>query len=259
MAVLTAAVVPIALPGVTGAGWAEQMLFVGSTPGLDELACCAISVAPGRSRHPASGDGEQIILVLDGALRIGDATLERGQFVFVPAGMPHTVTAHGPEPASYVAIAWRDRDPSRRSALSFTRFDAAGDGPLGSKQHAWGVRQRQCDAATRHLAALRSHVSLMSPGASYEPHADPYDVVIVTLDGEVETLGQPVPPRHVVFYPSGSIHGMRNPGASPARYVVFELHSHRIADHLPRPSLAARLTDPQRWARKLAQLRGGRL
>ncbi|MGE0447096.1 MAG: hypothetical protein AB7P99_17855 [Vicinamibacterales bacterium] len=256
---LTPAVVRVARPSPAGgAGWAEQMLLAGPTPGLDELACCTVSVAAGRSRHPAPGDGEQIILVLDGALRMGDATLERGQFAFLPAGMPHTLTAHGAAPASYIAIAWRDRDPTRRSTLAFTRFDASGDGPLGPKEHPWGVRQRQCDAATRHLAALRSHVSLMSPGAGYEPHADPYDVVIITLDGEVETLGQPVAPRHVIVYPSGSIHGMRNPGTVPARYVVFELHSHRITDHLPRPSLAARLTDPRRWARQLARLRRSR-
>src|SRR5690606_2745945 len=126
--------------------------------------------------------------------------------------------------------------------------------PLGEKVHPWGVRQRQCDAATRLLAALRSHVSLMTPGIGYAPHADPYDVVIVTLDGTAETLDRAVPPNHVLLYPAGSVPGMHNPGPEQARYVVFDLHRLRNSDDLPRPPLLARLRDPRRWKRKLAGL-----
>ena len=193
-------------------------------------------------------------MVLDGMLQLAGHALHRGGFAFLPQRMPYTVTAVGSRPATYVEIAWRDDEPVA-SALGFRQFDAAGPGALGEKLHPWGVRQRHCDMATGHLAALRSHVSHMNPGGSYEPHADPYDVVIVTLDGTVETLDRTVGPDHVIVYPAGSIHGMRNPGEEPARYVVFELHSRRNADHLPRPTLLARLSDPRRWKRRLARWR----
>jgi hypothetical protein len=49
-------------------------------------------------------------------------------------------------------------------------------------------------------------------------------VAIVVLEGEVATLGKRVGPHSVIFYRSGEPHGIRNPGESLAKYVVFEFH-----------------------------------
>jgi hypothetical protein len=97
----------------------------------------------------------------------------------------------------------------------------------------------------------------MSAGAGYEPHVDAYDVAIIVLEGEVETLGQRAAAHSVIFYPAGASHGMSNPGPAPARYLVIEFHGSRstMSSALPNPpSLLTKLRDPQRWKRKLRGL-----
>ena len=80
------------------------------------------------------------------------------------------------------------------------------------------------EGATGQLRKLQCHFSTLGPGAGYAAHRDPYDVAILVLEGEVETLGRRVGASSVVFYPGGSLHGMKNPGTSEARYAVFEFH-----------------------------------
>jgi quercetin dioxygenase-like cupin family protein len=81
------------------------------------------------------------------------------------------------------------------------------------------------EGPTDYLKKLRCHVTTFAPQAGYAPHKDPYDVVIVVLAGEVETLGQRTGPHSVIFYAAGEPHGMRNPSLDvTARYVVFEFH-----------------------------------
>lgn len=95
------------------------------------------------------------------------------------------------------------------------------------------------------------------PGAAYAAHVDAYDVAIVVLEGEVETLGQRVGAHGLIFYPAGEAHGMSNPGPALARYLVFEFHgSHsKLPNALANPpSLIAKLADPKRWQRKLRQV-----
>jgi hypothetical protein len=49
-------------------------------------------------------------------------------------------------------------------------------------------------------------------------------VAILVLGGKVETLDRVVEPLGVVFYAAGEMHGMKNVGDVPARYLVFEFH-----------------------------------
>jgi hypothetical protein len=119
------------------------------------------------------------------------------------------------------------------------------------------TRHRHFSAPTAYLRQLRCHVSTMQPGAGYAVHTDPYDVLIVTLAGDVETLGAQAGPDNVIFYTAGEPHGMRNPNDVPAIYVVFEFHSHRMTGETgPEPSLLSKVTDPRRWTRKIKSLVG---
>ena len=79
--------------------------------------------------------------------------------------------------------------------------------------------------ATPSLSRFASHVTVLQPGAGYEPHADPYDVAILLLEGEVETLDRRVGAPTFIYYGAGELHGLRNVGTSPARYLVFELQA----------------------------------
>ena len=93
----------------------------------------------------------------------------------------------------------------------------------------------------------------MAPGAGYEPHSDGYDVVIVILEGQLESIGQTLAPHGVFFYAAGELHGARNPGSEITRYVVFEFHARPgiASDHPPWQVLARKLADPRRWRRRL--------
>jgi quercetin dioxygenase-like cupin family protein len=84
------------------------------------------------------------------------------------------------------------------------------------------------------LSKLRCHVTTMEPGGGYAPHVDPYDMVIIVLEGEVHSLGQRVGKDGVLFCAAGVPHGMENPGAVPARYLVLELHGGRMTARLLR-------------------------
>jgi hypothetical protein len=79
--------------------------------------------------------------------------------------------------------------------------------------------------ATHCLGKLHAHLTTLQPGAGYEAHADAYDVAIILLSGEIETIGERVRPLGLIFYSAGELHGMKNVGTTPAVYLVFEFHS----------------------------------
>ena len=81
------------------------------------------------------------------------------------------------------------------------------------------------EAPTGYLGKLHSHVTVLEPGDGYPPHTDAYDVAIVVLAGEVETIGARAEPYDVIYYAAGEAHGMQNVGDVAARYVVFEFHA----------------------------------
>ena len=144
--------------------------------------------------------------------------------------------------------------------LAFQHRPLFGD-TAGARSESFAVR-RLFEGRTSILWKLECHVTTVAPGGSLAPHVDAHDVVIVVLEGEIETRGQRVGPRSVIFYPADESHGIRNQGDTVARYVVFEFHARRLS-RLWRssddgPSLLARLADPRRWTRKLGQLWGGR-
>jgi uncharacterized cupin superfamily protein len=184
--------------------------------------------------------------------------LKRGQFVYYPSNFAHTLETVSEQPANYMMFKWDtdSREPGgAAAAMKFGRFDA-----LDSTQHpevGAGFRLGHLlDGPTECLRKLQAHVSTLLPGAGYPPHVDAYDVAIIVLEGEVETLGQRVAPHGVIFYAAGESHGLRNPGSTPARYLVLEFHGSRTAmkHALPNPpSLFTKVTDPQRWKRKLQQ------
>jgi len=79
---------------------------------------------------------------------------------------------------------------------------------------------------TSYLKKIHCHISVLQPGAGYKPHADNYDVSLMVLEGEIETLGQIAGPNDVVYYAAGKKHGIYNTGTTTARYIVFEFHPH---------------------------------
>ena len=260
---------PLQIPLVPdeGKGWRPYPIFAGSTADLRSLTCHASVLTQGHCPHPPhTHDEEELLLLFSGEVDLilpteptpkGDnrKRLKPGQFVYYPAHFAHTLETVSQEPANYLMFKWRSVGSASGSPLRFGQFNFLDD--LDNSNVDVGFRPRLVFAGpTAHLRKLHCHTSTLASGAGYEPHIDAYDVAIILLKGEIETLGERVRPYSVVFYPAGEPHGVRNPGDAMAKYIVFEFHRGQKwvanADALPRPpSLLAKLRDPERWKRKL--------
>jgi quercetin dioxygenase-like cupin family protein len=249
--------------------WKPYPLFNGATADIQNLTCHASTLKHKQCPHPPHRHiEEEILLVLAGEVDVilpdtADAAgndrhrLKRGQFVYYPSNFAHTLETVSTEPANYIMFKWdTDSRETGTSPLKFGQFDALPAAP--QPEVGAGFRLGHLlEGPTECLRKLQAHVSTLAPGAGYPPHVDAYDVAIIVLEGEVETLGQRVTPHGVIFYAAGEPHGMSNSGATPARYLVMEFHGSRTAQAhaLPNPpSLLAKIADPKRWKRKLRDL-----
>lgn len=197
------------------------------------VTCHTSVLRSGQTPHRAtSHSDEELLLLLSGEVdllfsRRDPRRLRVGGFAYYPSYFPHTLQTTSPEPATYVVFKWRTTSPGGPGvALPFGQFDTAappGLLPFGLfETTASGLLFQD---PTRHLGKLHSHVTVLEPGDGYPPHADPYDVGIIVLSGEVETIGGRAEPHDVIHYVAGEEHGMQNVGDGAARYVVFEFHS----------------------------------
>ena len=264
---LTSRVYPlrIPLPADKEKGWKPYPIFSGSTADLRSLSCHASVLTQGQCPHPPHAHKEEELLLLlagevDLILRDGQTLkedrrkrLKPGQSVYYPAHFAHTLQTVSEDPANYLMFKWCTDPTETDSPLPFGHFnlfDHTDDSEIED-----GFRPRLIfEGPTAYMRKLHCHASTLTPGAGYEPHTDAYDVAIVVLEGEVETLGERVGPHGVIFYPAGEPHGMRNPGEAIAKYVVFEFHGSQTALADALPSLLAKLTDPERWRRRLIHL-----
>jgi quercetin dioxygenase-like cupin family protein len=265
---LTSRIYPlrIPLPPDEERGWKPYPIFWGATADIRSLSCHTSVLTHGSCPHPPhTHKEEEILLVLDGEVDVtlpevqtpsGDhrKRLTAGQFVYYPAYFPHTLETVSLNPAGYLMFKWYADQTEIDSPLGFGHFKLSEY--LESSQPQEGFCSRLVfDGPTGCLRKLQCHVSTLAPGSGYEPHIDAYDVAIIVLEGEVETLGQRVAPHGVSFYPAGEAHGMCNPGQAMAKYVVFEFHGSQraLANALPAPPvpLLSKLRDPVRWKNKL--------
>src|SRR5262245_44120038 len=228
---------------LAGEKWRPYPLFSGQTRAHDDMACHFSLLAPGHSPHPPHAHveeeilvilkGEADILIADGPQPDG-AHVERlhpGSFVYYPAYQHHTIRNSPEAPVVYLMFKWRtaSQTPQQILGTTFYHFDAA-----RSPASADGFAPRLLfEGRTAHLGKLHAHITELQPGAGYPPHADPYDVAIVVLSGQIETLGQRVEPFSVIYYAAGEMHGMKNLGDTVARYLVFEFHG-RAAEPAPK-------------------------
>ena len=154
--------------------------------------------------------------------RQGWLRLKPGEFVYYPPGYPHTLQATSEAPANYLMFKWYTPNPKQNpNSLPFGKYKIYDSFSANEGREGFHTRTL-FEGPSKCLTRFQCHTSILSPGAGYESHVDPYDVAIVVLEGKVETLGNHFCPYSVIFYPAGKSHGMFNPGHVPARYVVFE-------------------------------------
>ena len=241
-------------------GWNIYRTFNGSTPAMKELGSHVSVLSPGTTPHaPHAHVEEELIIMLSGEaeiVRLDDpnsdestsVTIGPGAFVYHPAHQTHTIRTVGPGPATYLIFKWQNESQVNEAPeleSSILRFDDDDASARTKRSNGW-TRKRLLDSPTRYLRKLHCHLSMLEPGAGYRPHADPYDVAILVLEGTLETLGRRVGRHGVIFYAAGEPHGMANVGPSPASYLVFEFHG---GTHAPRFRSKGRRRP---WYRRLA-------
>ena len=150
--------------------------------------------------------------------------LKPGQGVYYPAHYPHSLQTVSVVPANYLMLKWVNAPQKAGSGMASRQFNLF-DEKKDSAENAGFCPRLVFEGATVYLKKLHCHTSTLLPGAGYDEHIDDYDVVLVILEGEVETLGERAGPHSVVFYPAGKPHGLVNPGEVTARYLVFEFHA----------------------------------
>lgn len=217
-------------------GWQPYPIFRGPTLGMQMLSCHASVLSPGHCPHPPhEHEDEELLLLLDGEVEIEIAKeeldrrpLRPGQFVYYPAHFAHTLRTTSTAPACYVMFKWRAQPNGGVDALSIGQFEML-DSTCGATANEDFSTRFVFEGATDYLRRLSCHTSTLQPGKGYDEHIDGYDVAIVVLEGEVETLGERVGPFGVIYNAAGMPHGMRNPGQVIARYIVFEFKGRRKA------------------------------
>jgi uncharacterized cupin superfamily protein len=250
-------------------GWKPHPLFHGATADLTRMGCHVSILDPGKQPHPPHRhDDEEVLVILDGEadLVLEDPTnssatvrrhARRGSLAFYPARLAHTIHNVSEAPATYLMFKWIGDPTDRREALDCQVVDSSEQAAELRREPTDFATTSVWDGGTEYLRHFHAHITVLEPGAGYEPHVDAYDVGIVVLEGTVETLGERVGPHGTVFYLAGEPHGMRNVGDEPAVYLVFEFHGRHTG--IPRrrarvvhlASRAARA--PRRLKRALAR------
>lgn len=218
-------------------GWRRHRLFRGATPAIADFESHASVLSAGKKPHePHEHVEDELLVMLDGEAEItiedgaGRQTIpvRRGDFAYYPTGQQrHTLQASTAGPAYYLMFKWSGSERvSGKDHLPISlNHMAAIAANFGPDREDGFTTQAVFNGASRYLRQLKCHVTRLLPGAGYEPHSDSYDVAMVILEGEVETLDETCGPNTVIFYPANQPHGIRNTGATTAVYIVFEFHA----------------------------------
>lgn len=236
---LTSWIYPLQTPLVPDVekGWKPYHLFEGFTSEMKSLTCHAsVLVQEHRPHPPHRHKEEEILLLLDGEVdlivpngltphEIDRRRLKPGEFVYYPSNFAHTLQTVSEVPANYVMYKWYANYIEKKAMQKFSCYNGfkSFSNMVGKGDFCTNLL---FEGPTAFLKKLHCHISTLSPQKGYEPHADDYDVSIVVLEGEVETLGKRVCPYNIIYYAAGEPHGMYNPGEVTAKYIVFEFHGH---------------------------------
>jgi quercetin dioxygenase-like cupin family protein len=241
--------------------WRAYPQFRGQTRTLDEMSCHMSVLSPGHHPHPPHiHPEEELLVVLDGDVEVELAddphgtgsrrhALRPGMFSYYPSTQHHTIHNIGAAPATYLMFKWRGGTAGTGEPLPASIFEYERTGlPPGARPMQTKLLFQQ---ATHCLGKLHAHLTTLEPGAGYDAHADAYDVAIIVLSGEVETVGERVKPLGLIFYSAGELHGMKNVGAMPAVYLVFEFHGHAAVALKQRQAKKRRPEPEQRLAGRI--------
>jgi mannose-6-phosphate isomerase-like protein (cupin superfamily) len=251
---------PLPLARNKDTGWQPHFLFNGATGVPGYLTCHASVLDPGVTPHPPHAHlEEEILVVLDGKAEIiladspddphpRSKPVKAGGLVYHPAFQHHTIRSANAAPVTYLMFKWRapplDTEIPLGSLIRRPANDAeAGPAPFKA--------QLLFEGPTAFLRKLHCHLSVLQPGAGYDPHADAYDVALLLLEGKVVTANTKLSAPAVAYFGRGELHGLRCVGKEAARYLAIEFHGSGVGQSAERPlAISVRAKQPDRMVMK---------
>jgi quercetin dioxygenase-like cupin family protein len=248
------------LEPVQGKAWKPYPQFKGYCRDWTKLSCHVSTLGQDCCPHPPhKHEEEEILLLLQGEVDLilpedqaarAEKTrrLTAGQFAYYPRLFAHTLKTVSNQPANYLMFKWSHSGPLNTPSLPFGIFSSEpltlSSGLIDKGFHPIVAFEEK----TEYFKKLHCHITRLHAGSGYDPHDDPYDVAIIVLQGEVETLGECCKPFDLIYYAAGEPHGMKNPSEEEARYLVFEFHG-------TDPGLIWRkIRDPKNWKKRIRRL-----
>ena len=236
-----------------GKAWTPHPIMMGEAASVGSLGVHFSLLQPGHSPHPPHVHvEEEILIVVDGEAEVvlpqseDDPSpvihrMRPGDFTYYPAYRWHTIRNASAKPATYLMLKWRGAALGLSPHVSSGLFPREGHVPAEAGKPF--QINRIVEGRTHFLNKLHVHRSRLEPGGGYEPHADPYDVIIVLLAGTVRTMGQVMTAPAFFYHPAGSLHGIEGLGDGAAEYLVVELHGPPERDARGRPRAAWSMAD----------------
>ena len=172
---------------------------------------------------------EEMLVMISGQAEILGATpspqVEPGWLTYYASESPHTISAIGTEPATYIVWRWNGADSNSGSPLESRVLDVRELLEDGRARAAAGesVKHPLFDGETRWLGRLYAHLRTLPAGEGIAAHEDDHDAILVLLEGSIETQGETLSAPAVSFNPAFAEHGMFNPGPSVAQYLAVDL------------------------------------
>jgi quercetin dioxygenase-like cupin family protein len=137
--------------------------------------------------------------------------------------------AAGAGAATILATVAAAQAPSK-TILRSRVFDSIHIKPEATKA---GQRREVFDAPTATLERFASHITTLNPGQAPHPaHKHAEEELMIVREGSVEVTlnGQAthVDTGGMIFCASNELHGIRNPGNTPATYYVIKWFPHDL-------------------------------
>ncbi|MBL9186807.1 MAG: cupin domain-containing protein [Opitutaceae bacterium] len=218
-----------------------------ATPTLAVFECHITTLNPGAASHePHRHPQEELIIVKEGTLEVhinGQTQVAgRGSTFFYASNDAHRVRNVGDTRATYWVInlasaathapALHNPAPSLKSGV----FDWE---KLTVTPTKTGERRAVLEGSTVTLAKLQSHITTIEGGvAAHGAHRHPDDEIVLVAEGAIEATingrAEVGGPGSVFFFASDDLHGMKNAGATRARYHVIRL----VTAATPKPAPA---------------------
>ena len=198
--------------GISASGWSITPLLRDYPGFMGTLSLYHATLPPGRMPHEIHAHREEEIeVLLSGELDVitpeQTTRIGPGSFFYHPPGQAHTIRSVGEAAATLFLLRWSCPEQALPdAALSSFLFDAARLPPWPSLPH----MQRQEVCAGLPLAnggRLEVHAATSPAHAGCKLHTDPYDVMIVLLEGRVVCLGHDTTAPAAIYYPAGVVHG----------------------------------------------------